>query len=168
MPSISNELLITYFQNHGDRHWPAPAKIQQIFQLDQEDFPFPWSQSTWEKLESQSAHVSLALLHQGQSLNGFSLFRPDHPGSTAHLDKIVISRDLRKKGIGRWLLKDSMEQLELQGIRNFTLEVEEDNQSAFDLYKGLGFIELHRVEKYYSNGQNALVMQRTLSCLNTQ
>jgi ribosomal-protein-alanine N-acetyltransferase len=48
------------------------------------------------------------------------------------------------------------------GASRVLLEVRESNKSAINLYKKLGFEVIGEVERYYSNGEKAIVMAKEL------
>ena len=72
----------------------------------------------------------------------------------------VITKE-RRKGIGDKLLKYLIEKYKEKDIKNITLEVNEDNIAAINLYKKYGFKKVSTREKYY-DGINGLLMEKTL------
>jgi ribosomal-protein-alanine N-acetyltransferase len=46
---------------------------------------------------------------------------------------------------------------------SLTLEVRRDNHSAIELYKGLGYAHHGIRPRYYPNGEDAMIMTRTIS-----
>jgi ribosomal-protein-alanine N-acetyltransferase len=78
--------------------------------------------------------------------------------SFCHLLKIVIIPDYRKRGLGKILLENSLNQLQLIGCTQFFLEVEETNTAARDLYLSFDFKIIHRKKDFYGTGRMALIM----------
>ena len=77
-----------------------------------------------------------------------------------HLISIAVHPNNRRGGIARRLLAALEERLE-KG-RLFRLEVRKSNLPAIELYRGQGFQETGVIEAYYSDGEDAVVMERNL------
>lgn len=127
-----------------------------VQKLDQDFFPAKWSQEGWEK--SLNADHFLNVIIQGNEIIGFSLYFKNAADSFAHLYKIVINKAYEGQKLGSKLLESSLNELKNLGIKEFYLEVEENNQSAIGLYKKFGFQSVHRKKNFYSNGDHALIM----------
>ena len=78
----------------------------------------------------------------------------------AELNYIWTDDKVRKKGYASKLLDYMVEKcLELT---NITLEVDVNNKNAINLYKKYGFIDVGVRKKYYSNGNDALLMMKEM------
>lgn len=128
-----------------------------LFELDKKFFPTPWSRESWDELFSGHAR-SLTVVYRDDELVGFSLFDLSVADSFAHLLKILINPDFRKKGVAADLLKFALDSLQTQGLRHYFLEVEEDNHAAQKLYLSAGFKTIHRKKDFYGDGRAALIM----------
>jgi ribosomal-protein-alanine acetyltransferase len=133
--------------------------ISSFIKLDREEFPFPWSEDQWLKQVKKEENHYLAGVEYESELIGFILFKLDHCDKSTHLYKIVLAKQFRKMGLGDYLLQDSISYLKSSGFKSIYLEVEESNHNAQQLYLNNHFQIIHRVEKYYSNGHGALMMQ---------
>lgn len=129
-----------------------------LFSLDQQFFPTPWTLRDWEQTAEQD--YLLSLIESQNEILGFCLFQKSVGDSFAHLLKIVIRNDDRKKGLGRKLLEESLAQLVKLGCTQMFLEVEENNFAAQKLYLSMGFKTIHRKSDFYGNGRAALIMTR--------
>ncbi len=77
------------------------------------------------------------------------------------LFKIVISQEYQKKGLGFLFLKTIIQYYyNIYKNVKFLLEVSENNSHAIQLYKKLGFSNIHIRKKYYLN-DNAIIMELT-------
>ena len=56
-----------------------------------------------------------------------------------YINNVVISEDVRGRGLGRKLMEAVIESGHARGINDFTLEVRVSNDPAVNLYKSLGF-----------------------------
>jgi len=88
---------------------------------------------------------------------------------TADLLTIVVSPDVRGKGVARYLLKGLISRLGERGIEQVILDVAEDNDAAQKLYARAGFQCDGRRKKYYASGRetpvDAILMSLKLSLL---
>ena len=76
---------------------------------------------------------------------------------------IAVKKEWRRKGIGRKLIEKLLENFKKEGIRNIFLHVREENKEAINFYQALGFKIIELIGNYYSNGENAYLMEKTLS-----
>jgi ribosomal-protein-alanine N-acetyltransferase len=71
---------------------------------------------------------------------------------------IGVHPDYRRRGIARRLLAECEERMAMPRVR---LTLRRSNQAALRLYEGLGYVEVDRWERYYRDGEDAIVMERT-------
>ena len=72
-----------------------------------------------------------------------------------------MNPELRGQKLGQKLLSEALKELEQNGFREFFLEVEAQNIVAQNLYLKNGFKLIHRKKKFYSDGQDALIMTKS-------
>lgn len=137
-----------------------PDELDSIPELDQNFFPRPWGQRGWEELNPEHHH--LFVWEQASTILGFMLFHYLPSETTAHLLKIVMVPEWRHKGTSQLFWREAELSLKESGIAHIYLEVDAINQVAIRFYEKLGFAALRRVKAYYSDGQDALMMQLTL------
>lgn len=131
-----------------------------LFNLDKDFFPTPWDQDAWETLFLGHERL-LIILNVSEEVVGFCLFDKSVADSFAHLLKIMIHPDFRKRGLSRKLLDSAILNLESAGCHEFFLEVEEGNCAAQSLYRSAGFEVIHRKKDFYGANRAALIMTRT-------
>lgn len=73
------------------------------------------------------------------------------------IEYIVVDNEYKRKGIGSKLLNS----INLNGIKNITLEVRESNKEAIDFYKNNGF-DIVTVRKNYYNNEDGYLMIKNL------
>lgn len=73
------------------------------------------------------------------------------------INYIVTIPGYRNQGIGTMLLEKALEIMEKAGCDTISLEVEESNQSAIQLYKNQGF-EIKAIRKKYYGNHDAYLM----------
>ncbi|MGP8251022.1 MAG: ribosomal protein S18-alanine N-acetyltransferase [Terracidiphilus sp.] len=69
----------------------------------------------------------------------------------AELENIAVAREVQRRGIGRLLLSELVQELRHAGIETLLLEVRASNSAAIDLYSSFGFNESGRRSRYYSS-----------------
>lgn len=79
-------------------------------------------------------------------------------GDDLNLLKIAVLPQFRKLGIGFNLMQMASDYRKQKGLDKYFLEVRENNEKAIKLYKKFGFKTLNIRERYYSDGENCLVM----------
>lgn len=71
---------------------------------------------------------------------------------------IAVSKDYKRMGIGTKLFGKVIKFAKLNKIPHLSLEVSGKNEIAINFYKKIGFDVISKRKKYYSNGDDALVM----------
>lgn len=72
---------------------------------------------------------------------------------------IAVAESCRGRGVGASLLRALLEEGRGRGCDEAFLEVREQNPSAQRLYKSQGFEEVGRRERYYQDGEDALLFR---------
>lgn len=134
----------------------APA----IAELEKRCFSDPWS----EKSIVSEVHNPLAywlVAEDGGEILGYI-------GSQSVLDaadvmNLAVSPDHRRKGIGEKLIKALTRHLQENGVIALLLEVRVSNAPAISLYEKLGFVQVGRRPRYYTNPrEDALILRKEL------
>uniref|UniRef100_A0A7S2YUE1 N-acetyltransferase domain-containing protein n=2 Tax=Eukaryota TaxID=2759 RepID=A0A7S2YUE1_9CHLO len=76
---------------------------------------------------------------------------------------LVVERRLRKRGIGKEMVKMAIERMIAEGCAEVVLEAEVSNKAALNLYSKLGFIRDKRLYKYYLTGTDAYRLKLSIS-----
>ena len=74
------------------------------------------------------------------------------------LHKVCVLEDYRRRGIAKALLKMHCDYSMGQGCQRIQLWVDEANTPARCLYSSVGFVEIDRMEDYYTLGRNGIKM----------
>ena len=75
-----------------------------------------------------------------------------------HITNIVVNKKYRGSGYGNMLLEKLIKVSKELNFSSITLEVNENNVIARNLYKKYSFKELGIRKKYYNNNDNAIIM----------
>ena len=71
---------------------------------------------------------------------------------------MAIAPDHRRQGFGRGVLLQLLASARQRGLERATLEVRASNHTALALYESLGFRTAGRRRRYYSDGEDALIL----------
>ncbi len=80
-----------------------------------------------------------------------------------HIISIAVLPGYRNRGIGRALISKALEAMKLYNAEECYLEVRVSNTPAINLYRKLGFKVSRRIRGYYSDGEDAYLMNKKLS-----
>ncbi len=107
------------------------------------------------------AGTEIALAQIAGEAVGFAIIRSI--ADQAELLSIATMPSQRRKNIAATILKHAFIKAQSLGAASLFLEVAQSNSSAHKLYIKLGFVETGRRKAYYSNGDDAIVMARSLA-----
>ena len=105
--------------------------------------------------DNLSGHVA------GASISGFIVADVRRRG-VGHIITIDVVAAARRCGIGSVLLRAAEDRLRAAGSFAVTLETAVDNVSALRFYKRHGYDVIQTLPRYYSDGMDALVLQKEL------
>lgn len=141
------------------------VKIEEMTLLDyesikenlQNDFDKFWSPSIL-KSELENSMSKYIVAKRNEEIVGFAgiIILPDD----VEITNIVTKISERKKGIGNLLLAKLIEMAQKTGKDNISLEVNENNTIAIELYKKYGFETVGLRKKYYNGKDNAIIMTK--------
>lgn len=80
-----------------------------------------------------------------------------------HVIAIAVDSNYQNMGIGSLLLNKSLQILSLNHINSVCLEVRKSNIGAINFYMKNGFFEVKKIESYYSDGEDAIIMRKIIS-----
>ena len=80
----------------------------------------------------------------------------------AYLYGLAVAEDYRSQGIGKKLLKDSLNKLKEHKIKTVELTVEPDNETAINLYRQFEFEKVAYRKAEYGPGEDRVIMKLNL------
>jgi len=136
------------------------ADLQRIYEIETKAFKTPYSFFTLQTLFwFNREYFYVAELKE--KVIGFII--GDLRGySHGHIVSIAVDEQYRGKGIGRCLIETLIEKFKKNGIKIVRLEVAVSNIVAQSIYKKMGFKIVDCIEKYYSDGEDAFIMEKRL------
>jgi [ribosomal protein S18]-alanine N-acetyltransferase len=105
--------------------------------------------------------ISPAIASANFNPGGFILAEADSRGH-GHIITIDVVAPARRSGVGSLLLHAAEDRLRAAGCRSLELETAVDNVSALSFYKRHAYSVIRTSPRYYSNGVDALVLQKDL------
>ena len=76
------------------------------------------------------------------------------------LESIFVKRDSRRCGVAKELMNFALDYLEKENKSTILLEVRRGNFKAINLYKSFDFVDISVRKRYYSDGEDAIIMKR--------
>jgi len=136
-----------------------PHHLPYVVAIERKSFSQPWSYSLFlTELSNRVASYFLGLCEN--RVAGYIGLWVVWEG--AHVTTFAVHPHFRSRGLGKKLLQFSLDYARLKGCQEVLLEVRLSNTKAQELYRQFGF-KLERVRKrYYSDGEDALVMKKDL------
>jgi ribosomal-protein-alanine N-acetyltransferase len=132
---------------------------EMIAALAADALPEAWSVAGFRaQLESRGGCAWIAVA-DGE-LVGYALGA--RAADELELRSIAVARSQRRSGLGRRLLDALLDAQRASGARSAVLEVRASNRAALRLYAGAGFERRGERRRYYADGENAIVMARSL------
>lgn len=128
-------------------------RINEIGLLIKDNF------STIYKIEEdiKNDYVHIYVYEEDNKILGFVQIE-DHFEITDIIN-IAVDQEYQGKGIGKELLQYVIDNTKAEKIM---LELREDNSKAFNLYKHMGFNEIHIRPNYYDGNCDAIIMERSI------
>jgi [ribosomal protein S18]-alanine N-acetyltransferase len=139
-----------------------PDDFETLWRIDQECFPPGIAYSRQELkiyIRSRGAFTLVAVHSLDKTVAGFLVARR---GATGHIITIDVVDTARRAGVGSLLLRAAEQRLHADGSRAVGLETAVDNVSALAFYKRHGYSVIRTWPRYYSNGVDALVLEKEL------
>ena len=85
------------------------------------------------------------------------------PGVEADILTVAVLPEYRRQGIAKEFMHQIEQWSKDHGASAMMLEVEHTNESAIELYKGLGYMRISVRMDYYGPGKDAFVMRKEFS-----
>lgn len=138
------------------------ADLLAVVRIESASFPQPWPTNAFEAFLGEPGFV--VAVDAADRVVGYAVadVSPTHGGRIGHLKDIAVHPDRRGRGIATALLDHVFAYVHTSGADSLKLEVRESNEPARNLYRSEGFEPLRRVEGYYADGEDALVLLHDL------
>ena len=134
--------------------------ILVISKIEEECFPQePWSYKMLaSSFETETFHGIIA--EDGGDIAGYGGITV--AADSADIDNIAVTEQFRNSGVGTALLNELCAVAKESGANKVFLEVRVSNSPAMRLYLKCGFKGAYARTRYYSNGEDCLVMVKEI------
>jgi len=133
--------------------------LKQIMEIEVQSYPEPWKKTHFLD-EMQKSYARLLVLTDDDTdmiVIGYIVYWVQSSGIS--LLNVTVDPKWRGFGFGMKLMQAMIKEAVHEDIPRIVLEVREGNSHAIALYRGIGFQVTHTRKSFYSNGENALVME---------
>ncbi len=134
------------------------SDIDLILSIQRDNFPDGWNER--QLISGFNDNLSVICLEDKGETVGLIIY--SLAVDTADIEGVVVITSARKKGYGKKLVEFALSELKSKNIGKVFLEVRESNFPAISLYNSCGFSKISVRKKYYSDGENAIVMLREI------
>jgi ribosomal-protein-alanine N-acetyltransferase len=131
------------------------SDLQEVMKIERESFCEPWSRSAFIELIKSKDAISVVYDEDGVVV-GYGIAIENN---YLHIVNLAVKKEWRRRGIGSMLLSYLID----YAYKRALLEVRISNEEAIAFYEKLGFKKIDITERYYSNGESALIMEKKLS-----
>jgi [ribosomal protein S18]-alanine N-acetyltransferase len=140
-----------------------PDDFDVLWRMDQECFApgIAYSKAELRAYIRNRGSFTLVAVHgESGEPQGFLVA---YGGPVGHIITIDVGSAFRRLGVGSLLLNAAEARLRSAGSRAAGLETAVDNIGALAFYKRHGYSVVRTWPRYYSNGLDALVLQKSLA-----
>ena len=129
---------------------------QEISLIESRIHRNPWSQEQIKESFQNKNNLVIGVFNQDE-LIGYCFILIAQ--TEAEILNIAIDINFQRKGLGEKLLKECIERLKSKKVKNLFLEVRQSNHAAKNLYSKMGFKTIGIRKNYYSDNEDASMMQ---------
>lgn len=133
--------------------------ILRISEIEKECFQDPWSFQMLADSFSSDNFYGVCAESDGEVI-GYACMT--FGGDDADINNIAVTENYRRNGAGAKLLESLIAESKSRGVKNMFLEVRVTNSPAQMLYLTHGFCGVYVRSRYYSDGEDAIVMVKRL------
>ena len=140
------------------RKWQYADNLS-VYKIEKESFSDPWTKEMISDTFIQDNFIGFVAEEEG-TLQGYIALT--YCLDEAEINIIAVKREFRRKGIASKLLETTFDALKKAGINKIFLEVRKSNICAINLYQKNGYLTISQRKKYYSDGEDAIVMEKVI------
>lgn len=140
----------------------SQTDLARALRIEQRAHAFPWSEQTLASNQGER-YLNLQLTVDGE-MAAFAITQIVLDEAT--LFNIAVDPAYQRRGLGRELLEQVIDEVEKRGVVTLWLEVRASNAPAIALYESLGFNEATIRRNYYPTAdgrEDALIMALPIS-----
>ncbi len=135
------------------------SDVDRIVDLYKDNFADGWNKNMLESAFNSGRFICLGMEEDNKLIGIISCSVTDYD---ADIEGITIANPFRRNGFAKALLGLLEVKLKQKNIEKVFLEVRESNISAKNLYANAGYKQISVRKKYYSDGEDAVIMAKEL------
>ena len=143
-----------------------PSDLIPVMEINMKTLPEHYSDYFYESLLAELPEAFLVAEIEGRTIGyimckteyGFSNFKKLGFVKKGHVVSVAVLDEHRKKGIGKALVEEAINGVQIKKCDELYLEVRCSNTEGVRLYEKLGFIIKQRLKTYYRDGEDAFLM----------
>lgn len=133
--------------------------IDTVAEIEKDSYPDPWHKTVFER----ELGLDFSHFFVGEIFSKIVAYAELwHIMDEAQLTNITVVKNYRGQGLGTEMLKYVISFAKSVKIKKIFLEVRINNLPAITFYKKFGFDKIDIRKKYYSNSDDAVVMEKYL------
>ena len=133
--------------------------VDSIVQLNLSCFPDGWNQSMLNSAFDDGRFYCIGAFDDDKLIGALSY---SVSVDDADIESVVVIPEYRKSGVAKALVSLAIVKLELLGKQKVFLEVRKSNIPAISLYEKFEFNKISVRKRYYSDGEDAIIMVKDL------
>lgn len=131
--------------------------VSTILDIEERSFSYSWFSRRAVSYHIKNNLVLCATIDG--VVAGYICLSPLTKTKKRRVYSVAVSPDYRKRGIAEALMREAHKQCDADIV---TLEVDEKNSSAINLYNKLGYTQFGYYKHYYGNHKHALRLKKVL------
>jgi len=133
------------------------SDLDDVAAIERTVFADPWSRRSFTDLVD-ARQVLFLVASDTNAVVGYAVILVS--GVESELANLAVSRIVQRRGLGRRLLGEGVDQAKARGCEEMYLEVRASNEAAIKLYESAGFNAVGRRARYYARPiEDAIVMR---------
>ncbi|MGZ3713476.1 MAG: ribosomal protein S18-alanine N-acetyltransferase [Bdellovibrionota bacterium] len=140
---------------------PRPATeddIAQIVDIEQGAMRPPWGANSFRAELTKRTSRFWVITDNETDAKVMAYIVFSLPAEQAHIQTFAVKPELKRQGLGKYLLRQVIAFVMRQKGESIVLEVRKSNLAAVSLYQSMGFIVLHTMTKFYPDGEDGYSM----------
>ncbi len=126
--------------------------LEKILEIEKKSFEYPYSRCIFKDYLSSDFFL---VAEKDSTIIGYII--GEKREDEGLIVSIAVSYDHRLQGVGTSLMEEIQKMMD---VKTFILIVRETNQEAQIFYDKLGFSQIMRIENYYQNDEDGILMQK--------
>lgn len=140
------------------RRWEK-KDLAAIAEIEAECFSDAWSENMLLSSFSQHGFTGFVYEEDGRVVGYVGA---SYVFETADILLVAVKEAYRRRGIAESLIRALFSAVADLGITRILLEVRKSNFPAKECYNKLGFVEIAQRARYYADGEDAVIMEKSL------